>query len=150
MKINVIVPVLCAILLGYLCASFIFNQYGVSSFAFHETANIYFLQCGAYTTQEASQTEIKGISDKITVKEGEKYYSYIGMTADKNIAESIQKLYQENGVDIYIKDYYIENEDFVNQVKQYDVLLENSDTLEEVNSVLETVLATYDETVLNS
>lgn len=149
MKMNLVVPILCAILLGYVCASFIFNQYGVDSMVFHEKGNIYFLQCGAYTTKEASETNIQGISEKIVVKEGEKYYSYIGMTSEKKIAESIQKMYQKKGIDIYIKNNYVENQDFINQVKQYDILLKSSNTLEEVNSVLKTVLATYDEIMLD-
>lgn len=149
MKLNIVVPIICAVLLGYLCASFIFNQYGVDSLVFGEEGNIYFLQCGAYTTKEASETKIEGVSEKITIKEGEKYYSYIGMTSEKEIAESIQKMYKQKGVDIYIKDSYLENDDFINQLRQYDVLLESSNTLEEVNSVLKTVLATYDEFVLN-
>lgn len=149
MKMNVVVPIICAILLGYLCASFIFNQYGVESLVFNESENIYFLQCGAYTTKEASETKIEGVNEKITVKEGEKYYSYIGMTSDKEIAETIQEMYKEKGVNIYIKDSYLENDDFMSQLKQYDVLLESSDTLEEINSVLKTILATYDEIVIN-
>ena len=58
-------------------------------------------------------------------------------------------MYKEKGIDIYIKDRYLENDDFINQLKQYDVLLESSNNLEEVNSVLKTILATYDEIVLN-
>lgn len=149
MKMNMVVPIICAILLGYLCASFIFNQYGVESLVFNEHENIYFLQCGAYTTEEASGAEIKGVSEKITVREGNKYYSYIGMTSKKSIAESIQDMYKEKGIDIYIKDSQLENDDFLNQLKQYDVLLESSNNLEEINSVLKTVLATYDELILN-
>ena len=38
----------------------------------------------------------------------------------------------------------------MNQIKQYDVLLESSKTVEEINSVLKTVLATYDEIMTNS
>ena len=149
MKVNVVVPIICAILLGYLCASFIFNQYGVNSLVFHDNENIYYLQCGAYTTQEASEQEIKGVDEKLTVKEGEKYYSYIGMTTSSEIAKNIQNMYKEKNVDIYIKSSYLENEDFIGQLNQYDVLLRASKNLEEVNSVLKTVLATYDEIILN-
>lgn len=149
MKFNIVVPILCAILLGYLCASFIFNQYGANSMVFNETGNIYFLQCGAYKTKEASENEIQGIEEKITVKEGKNYYSYIGMTSNSNIAKSIQKKYKEKNIDIYIKEVQIENDDFINQIRQYDVLLESSNTFEEMNSVLKTILATYDEYVLN-
>lgn len=147
---NLVVPIVCAIFLGYLCASFIFNQYGFDSMVFQEKDGLYFLQCGSYTTKEASETKIEGISKKITVKEGDKYYSYIGMTSSKKIAESIKESYAKKGIDIYIKNYYIENLDFINQVKQYDILLESSNTLDETNSVLKTILATYEEIMLDS
>ena len=149
MKLNIVVPIVCAILLGYLCASFIFNQYGIESLVFNESENIYFLQCGAYTTEEASKVEIKGIDERLTVKEGDKYYSYIGMTSEKELAETIQKMYEKKGIDIYVKDSYLDNDDFINQIKQYDILLKSSNNLEEVNSVLKTILATYDEFILN-
>lgn len=149
MKLNIVVPIVCAVLLGYLCASFIFNQYGVDSLVFSENGNIYYLQCGAYTTKEASLKEIEGIEEKITIKEGEKYYSYIGMTTSNEIAKNIQKMYKEKDIDIYIKSSYLENEDFISQLNQYDVLLKESKNLEEVNSVLKTVLATFDETIAN-
>lgn len=149
MKLNIVVPITCAILLGYLCASFIFNQYGVKSLVFNESENIYFLQCGAYSTKEASEVEINGINERLTVKEGNKYYSYIGMTTEKEVAENIQAMYKKKGIDIYIKDSYLDNDDFVSQIKQYDILLKSSNNLNEVNSVLKTVLATYDEIILN-
>ena len=151
MKFNFVVPILCAVLLGYLCASFIFNQYGVDNYVFNEKANIYLLQCGAYTTEEASKKAVKGIEEKITIKEGDKYYSYIGMTTDYEIAKKIQELYKDNSIDIYIKDSYLDNEDFINQLVQYDVLLESSsNSMEEVNAVLKTILATYEEFISNN
>ncbi len=150
MKLNLFIPILCAILLGYLCASFIFEQYGITSFSFSEKGTVYMLQCGAYTTESASKEEIPGVEDKITIKEGNKYYSYIGMTSSKKNALAIQEMYQKQGVSLYIKDTYLDNDDFINELSQYDVLLENSDTLEEVNSVLKTILATYDEIIQNS
>lgn len=149
MKMNIIIPVICAVLLGYLCASFIFNQYGALNFAFNDDTNIYYLQCGAYTNKEASEKTTNGISEKITIKEGEKYYSYIGMTANSDVAKNIQSMYKEKGVDIYIKSGYLDNNDFISQLNQYDILLEASKNLTEINSVLKTVLATYDEIILN-
>lgn len=149
MKMNIVVPIICAVLLGYLCASFIFNQYGISSFVFSESENIYYLQCGAFNTEEASLKDIKGIEEKLTIKEGDKYYSYIGMTTNNKIAKNIQEMYKEKGIDIYIKSDYLENEDFISQLNQYDVLLEASKNIDEVNSVLKTVLATFDEIILN-
>lgn len=145
MKLNLVVPIICSLLLGYLCASFIFNQYGINTFAFSEKNNIYFLQCGSYATYDASLTEIDGIEDKITIKEDNKYYSYIGMTTSNTVAENIKKMYSDKDIEIYIKEGYIDNDTFINQLSQYDILLENSNNIEEVNSVLKTILATYNE-----
>ena len=72
------------------------------------------------------------------------------MTSSIKVAEEIQKIYKKKGIDIYIKTKYIEEENLMNQIKQYDVLLESSKTIEEINSVLKTVLATYDEIMTNS
>ena len=72
------------------------------------------------------------------------------MTTSSEIAKNIQKMYKEKGIDIYIKSDYLENEDFISQLSQYDVLLEASKNINEVNSVLKTVLATFDEIILNS
>lgn len=150
MKLNIVVPIISAVLLGYLCASFIFNQYGVNSLVFNEVSNIYYLQCGAFNTEEASLKEIKGVDNKITIKEENKYYSYIGMTTNNDIAKNIQEMYKEKDVDIYIKSGYLENVDFISELNQYDVLLAESKNIDEVNSVLKTILATFDEIVLNS
>lgn len=150
MKMNLIIPIICAVLLGYLCASFIFNQYGIDSLVFNQKDNIYYLQCGAYTNNDASNIKIEGVDNKITVKEGDKYYSYIGMTSNLKIAESIKDMYKKKGIDIYIKESNLDNSNFLNQLNQYDVLLESSKNIEEINSVLKTILATYDEIVLNS
>ena len=71
------------------------------------------------------------------------------MTANSDVAKNIQSMYKEKGVDIYIKSGYLDNNDFISQLNQYDILLEASKNLAEINSVLKTVLATYDEIILN-
>ena len=109
-----------------------------------------FIKSKTSNTEEASKQKIEGIENKITMKEDDKYYSYIGMTSSIKVAEEIQKIYKKKGIDIYIKTKYIEEENLINQIKQYDVLLESSKTIEEINSVLKTVLATYDEIMTNS
>lgn len=147
-NLNLIIPIICAIMLGYLCASFIFNEYGTSSFAFNEY-NTFFLQCGVYDNKDTSEKEIDGITDKITVQENNKYYSYIGMTSSYEIAKEIQNMYKEKGIDIYIKTKDIKNTEFLDQLSQYDVLLRSSNTIEEVNSVLKVILATYEELLSN-
>ena len=147
MKLNIMIPILSALLLGYLCASFVISEYNNSSLAVNST--VYFLQAGAYNSLESSKNDLTNIDNKITVKENDKYYSYIGITTSLEQAKRIKKLYKKDNVELYIKNVNLDNEDFINELAQYDVLLENSKSLTEINSVLKTILASYEENIEN-
>ena len=147
MKLNIMIPILSALLLGYLCASFVISEYNNSSLAVNST--VYFLQAGAYNSLESSKNDLTNIDNKITVKENDKYYSYIGITTSLEQAKRIKKLYKKDNVELYIKNVNLDNEDFFNELAQYDVLLENSKSLTEINSVLKTILASYEENIEN-
>lgn len=145
MKMNLIISVLCAVLLGYLCSNFIFKEYASTT-----KSNIYYLQCATYDNLDSSKNKIEGVEDQLVMKEDSNYNAYIGMTTDINIANNIKKMYKDIGVDINIKDSYLDNNDFVQELTQYDILLKESKNIKEVNSVLKTILATFDEIVLNN
>lgn len=145
MKTNFLISIICAILLGYLSATFIFKEYRDSNSVFGASNTIYFLQYGVYTKPNSSNLKD---TKYIEVKEDGKYYVYIGMTTNLENAEKIKKIYQDNKKELYIKESYINNNEFVSELSQYDVLLDSSKTKEEVNSILSTILSTYEELVL--
>lgn len=146
MKMNFLIPIISAVLLGYLCASFVLAEYDNSL----ENNNVYFLQSGAYTSLESSKDDLTNIDNKLTIKENDKYYSYIGITASLNEAERIKKMYQDKKIDLYVKKVTIDNKEFINQLSQYEVLLKNSKTLDEINRILKVILATYEENIINT
>lgn len=146
MKINFLVSIVCALLLGYLCANFIFSEYKENKTVYGESNTIYFLQYGVYKNKDHEKINA---SKYLEVKEDDKYYIYIGMTTSLENAEKIKNTYKEKGIEIYIKSDYVSNNEFVNELSQYDILLDNSKTEEEMNSVLSTVLSSYEEFVLN-
>lgn len=145
MKINLLISILSAILLGYLCATFIFQEYRDASSVFQDASSIYFLQYGVYTNPELP--EIKA-SKYLKVEEEGKYYVYVGMTTSQDNAKKVQDIYKEKGIELYVKQNYVTNQEFVTVLSQYDILLDSTKTEEEVNSVLSTVLASYEEAVL--
>lgn len=142
-----ILPIVLAIVFGYLCANYVLALYEEN---YDNIANYYFLQVGAYKNKESSIDDFKSIKNKITIKEDNKYYTYIGITASKEEANYIKKLYKKNNIEVYIKEKNITNQGFIQELKQYDILLKSSKTLEEINSILSTILATYEEEVLNN
>lgn len=147
MKYKFFIPILSAVLLGYLCANFILNEYNDRELALDN--NVYFLQVGAYNNLESSNETLKNIQNKLTVKEDNKYYSYIGITSSSYQAERIKNIYKKENIDLYIKKVKLDNNKFINELVQYDVLLKNSKNIEEINSVLKTILATYEENLSN-
>ena len=72
------------------------------------------------------------------------------MTTSMDNAKKIQENYRKKGIELYIKECYVSNNEFVSELSQYDILLSSSKTEEEMNSILSTVLASYEEFVLKN
>ena len=144
MKANFIIPIISAVLLGYLCANYVIKESKVESVNTSNT--VYFLQISASNNED--NNEFKDIKNKLTIKE-DKYYTYIGMTLDKDTALNIKKIYSDNNVDVYIKSKIINNNRFISELEQYDILLKNSKTKEEIDNILKTILSSYEE-ILNN
>lgn len=149
MKLNFLVPIISALVLGYLCATYVVHEYDTGKVS-KEDEITYFLQIASYDNIESSLDDFKDINNKLTIKENNKYYTYIGITRDKEMALKIKDLYKEKEIDVYIKNVVVDNNDFLNELEQYDILLKNCNNLEEINSVLKTILATFEENLNNS
>ena len=147
MKRKIVLPIIFALIFGFLCANYVLALYSEDS-SLNNT--IYFLQAGAYKNKESSNNDLKDIDNKILIKEEDKYYLYVGITTDIKEAERIKKLYQKNNIDLYIKEKIVENDSFYLELEQYDILLKNAKSYEEVNAVFKSVLATYEERVLKN
>ena len=145
MKINFLISIVCALLLGYLCATFVFQEYKENETVFGLSNSIYFLQYGVYTNIDSADIKV----DKyIDVEEDGKHYIYVGMTTSEENAKKIQDSYSEKNIELYVKQEYVSNNEFVSELSQYDILLSSSKTDEEMNSILSTVLSSYEEFVL--
>ena len=150
MKYNFLIPILSAILLGYLCASFILINYSDNKLI-DTYKKIYFIQGGVYNNLNNSKDDFNDINNKLVIrnKDDNKYYVYLGITYSKKMADKVYKIYKENNINTYIKEVSIDNENFLSELEQYDILLKNSKTKEEIDNILETILATYEEDVLS-
>ena len=148
MKSRFFIPIISALFLGFLCAIFVLGKYNKSE-AMVLGHKVYFLQVAAYNNIESSKDDFKNIDNKITIKEDNKYYTYIGITSSEDEANRIKEIYEKENVPIYIKEKYINNDNFINELTQYEVLLKNSNTLEEISSIFKTILATFEENLEN-
>lgn len=141
---------MAAIMLGYFCGKFIFEDYQTSETTFQDVGTVYFLQQGVYSSLEAMEQSVEDLSQYLYRKEEDKYYVYFGITSKKENAEKVKELYSKNNKFVYIKQSVMTNQDFLSNLIQYDILLNSSNTMDEVNSVLKAIIASYQEFVVSS
>lgn len=117
------------------------------SSVFNEGTTYYFLQEGAYNSKEIMEENTKKLDRKVVDINDDKYYVYLGITQSEENATKIKSFYEEDGYQIYIKEVKLANEEFYNNVTQFDLLIKNTEKKEEVLAIEEVVLANYEEII---
>ena len=110
----------------------------------------YFIQEGVYYDKEILDNNLNKIGQKIIDYKNDKFYVYVGITKDKDVANKLQKIYEKKGFHTIQKEKYLENEEFSNNVTQFDLLINATDITDEILTIEEVVLANYDELIKNS
>lgn len=146
MKMKLLFPVSLSILIGIICGNLVFSQYSNNiKEVVLETQPIYLLQQGVYSSLESMEENTSNISDYLYVKQDDKYYVYLGVTSDKDIANKVKENY--NNVDIYIKENNISNEDLILKIKENDQSIQENTTKKDILSLSKKSLEIYEETL---
>ncbi len=114
---------------------------------FKEGNTYYFLQEGVYTSKDIMEENSKNMNIKAIDFKNDKYYVYLGITKSKEIATKIKEIYEKDGYQLYIKEVNLANEEFYNNVTQFDLLIKNTEEKEEILKIEEVVLANYEEII---
>lgn len=144
-----LLSVLCAVLLGGLLGHFLFLEYQEETMEVMQEKNkIYFIQEGVYDNEEEAKKATAELDTKIIVKEDAKYYVYLAMTQSEKNLEKLKKFYQNQGINITIKEMEITDESYINTLIQMDGLLEDTTKEEQIDPINKVVLANYQELIL--
>ena len=73
----------------------------------------------------------------------------MGITKNYNNAKKIKKMYNDKGYNIYQKEKNIKSDEFLNNVEQFDVLVENTKKEQDISTIQEVILSNYEEMVIN-
>lgn len=114
---------------------------------FSEGKTYYFIQEGVYSSKEIMNENTKDIQVKTVDTLNNKQYVYLGITRDNNNAKKIKDIYEKKGYQIYIKEQNLSNEEFYNNVTQFDILVNSTDKASEILTIEEVVLANYEELI---
>ena len=133
--------------LGIFCSKYISNINAKSIFETGES--YYFVQEGVYSNKEVMNSDIKDIKNRAIVNKNNKYYVYVGITKDLEIAKLIKKIYENKGYQLYIKELNVNNKEFSNNIDQFDLLIKNSNNNEDILIIESVVLSNYEEIINN-
>ena len=107
----------------------------------------YFIQEGVYSSKSIMEENIKNMDLKVVDEIDNKYYVYLGITKDELIAKRLKEIYESEGYQIYIKEVSLSNEEFNNNVTQFDLLINATTSEKDILTIEKVVLANYEEII---
>ncbi len=151
MKKTTILYILGAILIGVFIGKYVYNGYqNETKEAFKDmNENIYLLQYGVYSSNDSMIENTKNLKDYFYYIENNKYHVIIGVTMDKDLKDKIKNVNSIDN-DIYIKKVSINNDEFIESLKQYDNLIKNTEDKTTILTAEKQILSKYEELIINN
>ena len=146
-----IFPLISAILIGFLLGKFMFNQYDYKSSiktVFNDKSEmVYFIQQGVYSSLESMEKNVTDFNYYIYDVIDGKYYVYVGMTKNKDNVSKLEGYFKNMGYIIYVKEFKIDNNEFLTVLTQYDELLLQTEDSKAIKTIQNQILAKYEELI---
>lgn len=147
---GVVIPLLFAVCLGFYGAKIAYEFYRLKSTVVEVSHNAYAIQYGVYTNPDTLTGILSDLDNYVVSLEDGKYYVYLGFTTDYKNLSKIRNMYRDSGTEVYVRELYIDNEEFVSSLEQYDILLDSVSGEEDIVSVNKAILSSYDEIILGN
>lgn len=142
MKKNYLIYILVAVLVGFISAEVIYDEYNEN---LDDTEfNAYLIQIGSYSEND----EEVDASKYLVLEENGRYNVYAGITSTLSNASKIKEVYAEEDIEGYIKPVVINNIEFMSNLRQFDILLSEVDDNENLKSINDVIISRYEEIVL--
>lgn len=146
MKKNFVIPLIISIALGFISAQIVYSTYRKN--LENTDYNVYLIQAGSYNNKNDLEKDFSLNDEYIILEEDGVYNVYVGMTTDLINANKIKNLYSNKNYDTYIKPTVVNNIEFVSNLEQYDILMSEVDNEENIISINDVILSSYEEMVL--
>lgn len=138
-----------AILSGLILGNIFYKQYEKEQ-NLDNDYNSYLLQLGVYNSRNEMDEKIKNLDNYMVVERNNKFYVYLGISTKKNNAEKVKEAFLEQDIKVSIKKSVIDNVEFMSNLEQFDILLDNASSNEDIMSINEVILSSYEEMVLSN
>lgn len=146
MKKNFLIPLVVSIILGFISAQIVYSTYRKN--LEDSKYNAYLIQIGSYTNEESISSIYSDDFKYLVMKEDDMYNVYAGITTDLINANKIKNIYEKKDLEISIKPTVIDNIEFISNLEQYDILISEVDSDDNIISISDVILSSYEEMVL--
>lgn len=144
-------PLLSAIAIGLVLGIYFFSQYEKKvEEVFLDDEKIFVLQQGVYSTMENVLKHTTKLDYYITHHDDKYYRVYIAISQNEDNVTKLEEHFMAKGNDIYVRELSTNNLEFLELLKQYDLLLASSGGDSELLQIEKQVLSKYEELVLKN
>lgn len=147
MKKSFVIPLILSLIMGFISAQIVYSYYRKN--LEESSYNAYFVQIGSFLPNDFDSKNFP--KDKYLVLEENNYYNvYAGITTDLANANRIKKIYDSLDYSTSIRPTVIDNIEFISSLEQYDLLISSVENDDNVISINDVVLSSYEEIVLGN
>ncbi len=140
---KVVMPIFLSVICGAVCGKLIYQIYDKkieTDFSIINGEKIYLIQAGAYSTYE-NMLHNTSVNNYVYYKDQDGLFkSIIGLTEDDENIEKIKNTYQEN---VIISQYYSNDKELNQKIKEYDNRIKKSQDKEEIKKIVLEMLSLY-------
>ncbi len=142
-----LLTIIVSLLVGFLLSFYMLKEYEsvniIPVFNVKETA--YLVQQGVYSSMESMQENTSHLTDYIYSVIDNMYYVYIGISLESDNVNKIQEYYKNKDINTIIKTTTISDNDLINSLRQYDMVLKETNEEETIKEIIKQTLSKYKE-----
>jgi len=109
---------------------------------------VYLIQYGVYSDIDNMKEIGNNLPEYFYYNDEKGYHIIIGITMNKDLVNKIKKAYEID--DIYLKEIDISNNEFIESLKQYDILVNSLNDNKAIIEAEKQILSKYEEIVLKN
>ena len=144
--------VFMALVLGALLGKITFDKYEnldiQSTISFNN--KIYMLKYGTYANLDEMQDDITDVDRYIYIQDDNQVSAYVAASTTKKNINKIKDVYLAKGLNLTIEKVTINNDEFIQNLNEYEKLLEATEDEKSLLIIENQILSCYEETVVNN
>ncbi|MEE0699051.1 MAG: hypothetical protein U0M66_00375 [Bacilli bacterium] len=145
-----IIWIVVALLSGAILGKLTFDRY--ENLEVEKVVNlndkIYMLKYGSYDNEEAMAENVTLVERYVFIENDGKFSAYVGASTTKKNAQKIADIYASKNVKLTIEKVTINNDEFIQNLNEYEKLLEATEDEKSLLIVQNQILSCYEQMVV--